>query len=125
MKNISQLIGREQSVGAGWQLSREGRDLYAAVDGLQENADCRWVTQTVLAVGVFDWRPVTDVGHAVLLEELGRVVAEPGVECVELAVGGVVDAHLEEARLLVGGEHRRGRDHKSNCKQASFHATPP
>ena len=37
-------------------------------------------------------------------EELQGVVAEAGVEAVELTFGGVVDAHLKETRVGFGGD---------------------
>src|SRR5688572_2264936 len=52
--------------------------------------------------------PVADVLHPVLLEELRRVVAEAGVQRVELAGVRVVNPHLEQAVLLGVVLHRPG-----------------
>jgi len=80
------------------------------------------VHQLVVLV-VADRHEVADVGHAVLLEQLDGVVAEAGVERVELAGRGVVHAHLVDAGVLgvllvVGrGGHGERESESQNGKQ--------
>lgn len=57
-----------------------------------------------LFVGVVDGRPVADIGHAMLFEELGGVVSEAAVEVVQLAGVAVVNPQLVAAG--VGGRNR-------------------
>ena len=75
--------------------------------------------RVVGALLAFHRRPVADVFHAVLGEECEGVVAETGVERVEVAGGGGVDAQLEHARFL-GGRGFDGRRVISGVEEQGF-----
>jgi len=65
---------------------------------------------------------VAEARHAVLGEEFERVIAEAGIESVELAGLGVIDAHLEEACIrLVGGDGGHGEKAKGEEGEQGLH----
>ena len=62
------------------------------------------------ALGVLAGRhEVAEIGHAVLGEQRRGVITEAGVQGVELAFGGVVDAHLEDTGIRGLGRDGAGR----------------
>ena len=52
---------------------------------------------------VADRDEIADVCHAMLREELRRVVAKPGMEGIELPGRRPIDAHLVEPGVALGG----------------------
>jgi hypothetical protein len=56
------------------------------------------------------------------LEQLDGVIAKAGVEGVQLAFSGEVDAHLEEASIrLIGGDGSHGEKAKGEKGEQGLH----
>lgn len=61
------------------------------------------VDQSVALVGLIERQPVGDAFHAMLVENLYRVIAKAGQQVGQFSWGGVIDAEFEDSGRVLGG----------------------